>query len=250
MSGPGRPAPIDVGWTISKTLEVTRRNLGPLAMLAVVCVGIPNVLSDLVLAGAAGVGSSSLPFGSGQFAVQVLVLVAQSFLVAGTVQVVAADQQGRRTDAVAAFRGMLACLGPVFGLAILTSLGIGLGTVLLIVPGILLTLRWFVAIPVRVMEGPGVGRAMGRSASLMRGNYWRGFALVLLYVVGLLVISLVVGLIDPAAVDGAVTLADIAVETALLVAFSLVGAVGVSVVYLQLRMSDPGSVEDVATVFG
>jgi len=51
----------------------------------------------------------------------------------------------------------------------LTEVLIGLGTVLLIVPGVILYLLWFVALPSMMVEGLGVFDSMGRSADLTRG---------------------------------------------------------------------------------
>jgi hypothetical protein len=49
------------------------------------------------------------------------------------------------------------------GLGILSSLGIGLGLVLLIVPGVILFARWSIALPVLLAEGTGITEALGRS---------------------------------------------------------------------------------------
>jgi hypothetical protein len=54
--------------------------------------------------------------------------------------------------------------------SILMGLGVGLGLVLLIVPGILLAIRWAVAVPVVMLEGLGARAAMHRSQQLVQGH--------------------------------------------------------------------------------
>jgi hypothetical protein len=69
---------------------------------------------------------------------------------------------------------------PLLGINIVTSLGIGVGLILLIVPGLILLSMWAVAAPARVAGRPGVLEAMDRSVKLTQGQRWRVLALVLL----------------------------------------------------------------------
>jgi uncharacterized membrane protein len=84
---------------------------------------------------------------------------------------------------------------PIIGIAILATLGIMIGMLLLIVPGIMLALRWSVAVPACVVENQGPLTAMRRSAELTRGHRWKIFGMFLLVLVIVLVVSLIVGLI-------------------------------------------------------
>jgi len=59
---------------------------------------------------------------------------------------------------------------PLLGVGIVFGLGTGLGFLLLIVPGILLTLAWYMAMPVAVVERRGVFGSLGRAASLSKGH--------------------------------------------------------------------------------
>ncbi len=69
---------------------------------------------------------------------------------------------------------------PVLGCAVVTGIGIGLGLILLIIPGIILMLMWYVAIPCAVIEGTGVGESMSRSQFLTSGKRASIFGLVIL----------------------------------------------------------------------
>jgi hypothetical protein len=67
---------------------------------------------------------------------------------------------------------------------ILAGLGIALGLVLLIVPGLFLLTIWAVIAPVIVVENSRALDAFGRSRELVRGHGWTVFGIVV--IVGLL----------------------------------------------------------------
>lgn len=74
---------------------------------------------------------------------------------------------------------------PILGLNILVSLGVGLGLLLLIVPGLILMVMWSVAVPARLHDGPGVFAAIEESSSLTKGVRWQVFAILLVTGIGL-----------------------------------------------------------------
>jgi hypothetical protein len=59
---------------------------------------------------------------------------------------------------------------PMFGLNIVWGLAVGLGLVLLVVPGIFLIIIWSTTVPALVNEGTGVGGAFTRSSALTKGH--------------------------------------------------------------------------------
>jgi hypothetical protein len=79
----------------------------------------------------------------------------------------------------------------VIGLSLLVGIAVGMGLVLLIVPGIILVMMWSLAIPVKVLENKGVTDSMSRSSDLTRGNRGRIFVIWLLFIV----LSIGVGLL-------------------------------------------------------
>lgn len=86
-----------------------------------------------------------------------------------------ADQalQGTPVSAGGALRGALPRLLPLSAAYVLMGLGMVLGLLLLIVPGILLALMWFAITPAVVVEGSGPLRAFSRSRALARGALLR-----------------------------------------------------------------------------
>ena len=86
---------------------------------------------------------------------------------------------------------VMAALPTILGASALVGLGVGLGWLCLVVPGILLGLRWSFTIQAVMLEGRGASAAMARSRQLMAGR--RGKVAALYTVVGILVSILVVG---------------------------------------------------------
>ena len=85
--------------------------------------------------------------------------------------------------------------GAFIGTAILAGLGITLGLILFIVPGIMLMMRWFLATNYNLAKGLGVSAAMAASGNATKGHRgilfvgWILFALVAGTPYGLLVAS-------------------------------------------------------------
>jgi hypothetical protein len=77
---------------------------------------------------------------------------------------------------------------------ILASLGIGLGLLLLIVPGLYLLTRWAVITPAIVLENRSAGESFTRSSELTAGNRWK--------VLGVVVVTLLVYVVGAAIVGG------------------------------------------------
>jgi hypothetical protein len=69
--------------------------------------------------------------------------------------------------------------GTVVGAGILAALGIFVGFVLLIIPGLFLLTIWSLIIPAVVLENRGVGESFGRSRELVRGHGWTVFGVII-----------------------------------------------------------------------
>jgi len=72
---------------------------------------------------------------------------------------------------------------PIIGISILMMLGLAVGFVLLIVPGIILALMWSAAFGICVIEKIGPIKSLGRSAFLTKGHRWSLFGLFILFVI-------------------------------------------------------------------
>ena len=62
----------------------------------------------------------------------------------------------------------------------MVGIGVGIGIVLLIVPGVWLGTIWGLALPALLVERTGVFGALGRSRALVRGRFWAVLGLLVL----------------------------------------------------------------------
>ena len=71
----------------------------------------------------------------------------------------------------------------LLGLMVVMTLAILVGLMLLFVPGLILVIMWYVAVPVCVVERTGPIGSLGRSQELTKGHRWKLFGLYLLVVI-------------------------------------------------------------------
>ena len=141
---------------------------------------------------------------------------------------------------------------PLVGVAILVSLLFWLGSVLLIVPGLIVNAMYYVAAPACVAEQAGVRASLSRSRFLTKGHRLQIFgAFVLVWIVLLITnIAITAAVI---ALAGPVTMALRAVQVVSYVVPAFLGAfnaVLVGVFYYQLRVAKEGvDIDKIASVF-
>ena len=129
-------------------------------------------------------------------AVTVLLSIFFTVLTQGAlVRATAAHSEGRKASFVESAMAGLRVVLPLFMLGVLLALGLTLGFVLLIVPGIILYLMWAVAAPVLVEEGTGVFGAFNRSSELTKGARWTILGLGLIMILIYWLFSIVIGII-------------------------------------------------------
>jgi hypothetical protein len=108
-------------------------------------------------------------------------LVALFWLQAALVKAVDDVRDGRADLSFSqTFEAARAHLTSVLVAGIIAVIGIGIGFVLLIIPGLILLTFWCVIIPTIVLEGKSAGESFGRSFDLVRGYFWRVLGFVVL----------------------------------------------------------------------
>lgn len=88
--------------------------------------------------------------------------------------------QGREPDLRTVVARGLRVLPNVAAAQIVATIGIAIGFVAFVIPGVLLLLRWAVVAQVAALGNENWVEALKRSAELTRGNYWHVLGLVLL----------------------------------------------------------------------
>jgi len=162
-----------------------------------------------------------------------LLSIAGTFWLQGAIAEAVADVRDGRVDLSIGdtLKKVSPKLARLIGAGLLAALGITLGLILLIVPGLILLTWWCLIAPVVVIERPGVGAAFGRSRELVRGNGWRVFGVIV-------VLFLIQGLLNQiiTAIFGGDTFAGALIAG--LISSALVApltGIAAAVVYLELR---------------
>jgi hypothetical protein len=223
--------PFSVLRVVATSWRVTRRNLLPFVVLACV-LDAPAFLLRL-LGGTSGIAMViALP----------LQMIANSLTTAVVSYGVIMELNGSRPSTRACITRGLSSLGRVLGVSLISGLVILAAMLLLIIPGIIVALTFFVIVPVTMIENLGIRAAMKRSRQLTAGRKGDLFLIAMIMGAFSVGIALVANQLDPwAAWLWRVT------GTALSSTFS---AVTGSVVYVVLRQLREGTqVPEIATAF-
>lgn len=182
-------ANIDVGDVIGRAFAIYKDNF-LILLLAALIVSAVNVLAILLLPGVLVI-------------IAIVVSVVVSVFYQGMVVELVRDvQDGRRDHTLGElFKSVSPVALPLFVVALLAGIGIAIGFIFLIIPGLILLTFWAVVAPVVVLENPGIGRTFGRSRELVRDNGWRVFGVIVLVFLITIVFSFVAGIIGAALGD-------------------------------------------------
>jgi hypothetical protein len=123
-------------------------------------------------------------------AAAILSIVASATSQAATVIAVSQVHLDRPAGVMDSFSRVKHQIAGVIGVSLSVGFLVGLACIAFIVPGVLLMLRWSLAIPVKVLENKSVGDSMARSGELTRGNRGRIFVIWLLFLVLSIAVSL------------------------------------------------------------
>lgn len=125
------------------------------------------------------------------------VSLAGAFFLQGVIVKAVEDVRDGRADLSAreTVERMLPRFNKIAIAGILATLGIVLGLILLIVPGLVLLTFWILLIPALVLEERGVIESFGRSRELVRGHGWQVFGTIVLTILILIGVGIVLGLV-------------------------------------------------------
>jgi hypothetical protein len=213
---------IEVGSVISRTFKIYADQASVLLPAAAAVFIVIGVISALLIVIAPIL--AILAF--------VVILVGTTLYTGMVVELVADVQDGRRDATVSQ---LLNAATPVIGqlilVGIVTGIGIAIGFVLIIVPGLILITIWSVVAPVVVLERPGGLKPLGRSRELVRGNGWQVFGVIAVLVIGVGIVSAII----EAAADSGGTGVGIVVRVIIEIFTAPLSALAASVLYFELR---------------
>ena len=238
----GSDAKIDIGRVVSRGFEVLGRRALPFLLLTLLLGVLPTFLAYRAVTGDGAV----FGYGIGWLVSMVCAYLLQATLVRSSIL----DLSGRDADIAGSLKVAARLLLPMIGLAILTSIIVAIGFVLLIVPGIIAYIMLSVAVPVMVEERSGVFESMRRSRALTKGSRGRIFILVLLFLVAAIVVNMILPfLVGTLGIDDALTVVALmqAIGAGLL---ALVVGTMLASLYLELRIVKEGqTAEGLADIF-
>jgi uncharacterized membrane protein len=208
---------------VRRVWEIYRDQAGVLLGTAVVLFAV-QFLVYLLLSGAIGILTALLFW--------VLSTLYQGMVV----ELVQDIQDGRRDHSIGDLvRSVEPVILPLMAVSLIFGICVGIGFVLLIVPGLFLMTIWAVVAPVTVLERPGVFAAFARSRELVRGNGWAVFGVIVVLYLAVVVVSIAAGLIS----NGLGALGHSLIQWAANVAIAPVTALTASVLYFALRGRQP-----------
>ena len=169
---------MDIGDVLSEAWNLYKRFLMQFFLTALVVFAVLDLLSALAGA-AAGDG-----VGAGVFwgLIAFVIGIVGYFWVQGALVELVRDVRDGRADRTIGetYATVRPRLPALIAAGILAALGIGIGLILFIVPGLFLLTIWSMLVPVIVVEGRSAGESFTRSREVVRGHGWPVFGLILI----------------------------------------------------------------------
>jgi hypothetical protein len=212
---------LDVGGVIRKALNIYVDQAPVLMPAAAVVFVFTGVLSTVLVRASPGLALIATLIG----------LIATTLFTGMVVELVADVQDGRR-DATPGqlLKAVTPVLWSLFAVAVVADLGIVIGFLFILVPGLILMTIWAVAAPIVVLERPAGLGALSRSREIVRGNGWQVFAVILILWVLVAVVSAAVEI----GADSAGTGVSIVVRVVVGVLTAPLPALAAAVLYFEL----------------
>ena len=214
---------IDIGSVLERLFAVYREQF-TLLFPAAIIVFLPVAVLNGVIATTGGLLAAVVS--------SLLSVIAGFWLQGMVIEAVRDIQDGRRDHSLGSlFTSVLPVLPILIGIGFLAGVAIGIGFLLLIVPGLFLATIWAVLAPSIVLERRGFD-AFGRSQQLVKGNGWSVFGVILMVFVITFAVSLVLGAILGSIGDFAGAFISTLVSNAIT---APIGAIAAAILYLDLR---------------
>lgn len=218
---------LEVGTVLSRVFETYRDQIGLLIPAALIVFVPVAILNGLILTGG----------GVGLALVASLIGTVATYWYQGMVVEAARDVivDGRRDHTVGSlFSSVAPVLLPLIAAGILAGIGVAIGLILLIVPGLFLLTIWAVIAPAIVIDRAGVFDAFGASSRLTKGNRWPVFGvIVVVFLLNFVLGAIVQGILGGATDD---SFAGFAIAELIVRVFvAPIAALAAAVMYFELK---------------
>jgi len=222
---------LEVGSTLSQIVSTYGQQAGVLLPLAFALYLVVAIVTALF--------AGNVLLGLIAFAVGVIAATLYQGMVVSLVRDV---QDGRRDSSVGELVDQTwPVVLPLIGAGILAGIGIAIGFLLIIVPGLILLTIWSVIAPVIVVERSGAIDAFGRSRALVKGNGWPVFGVIVVVYLITTIVGIVLGLIGAGISDTFLMRAIFSLIASTLTA--PIAALAASTIYFSLKalQGDPAT---------
>ena len=185
--------PLTTGELLDRTFSLYRSHfalfVGIIALPHLLVLGLRLLSVGFLFAGGAGAVLGTLIW------VKVFMLaflVASAASQAATIVAVSQVHLDRPTSVMDSYARVKGRILAVIGIMMGVGIAVGIGFLLLIIPGVILALMWSLTVPVAVLENKGMSESVSRSAELAKGDWGRIFVVYLLILVLSIAVSAVI----------------------------------------------------------
>ncbi|HSS80759.1 MAG TPA: hypothetical protein VLK24_06140 [Gaiellaceae bacterium] len=172
-----RPVQLDANAVLKQTWSLYKRLFGRSVLLGALVLGAMHLVEAL---------ATTRRSQAGLLLALVLSVAGIALLQGGLVEIVRGLHHDG--DAETSIGDVLAQsatrLGKLVCVSLLTAFGVAFGLLLFFIPGLVLAVRWALAVPVAMLEDGNARQSLSRSRELVRGNGWGIFKI--LFAVGVL----------------------------------------------------------------
>jgi hypothetical protein len=200
-TAPARPN-IDIGRVVGNGFKTLGRNFPAFFAVSLILAGLPSFFVSYYLYSVLDAAESTVDINEFDwtlvvnYLVGLLVSLIASFVLQGIlIRSAILHLSGRPVEIGASISLALRMLFPIIGLSIVVTILVGIGFVMLIVPGVMIYIAFIVSVPALIEERRGIFGSMRRSRDLTRGSRWQIFILVVFFYIVSAVSSAVIGMI-------------------------------------------------------
>ncbi len=193
--------PQSIGGVLDSGFKLFRASFGQvvgLAMLAGFIGQLPSVMVTLMIGGGSAPDNSSL-LSVMLISLLIVMLISMVFF-AAIVSRMHGAHVAREVSMGDAFNMGFSCMLPLLGCVLLYGLAIGVGSMLLLIPGIILSLSLMFGPYILIIERGGVLDSLKRSHSLVWGYWWRTSGIILIAGFIMMVAYVLVGMVAAVAI--------------------------------------------------
>ena len=195
------------GRVFERVFATIRHNPGPTIGLAFLFGAVPGLLTTYLMSTLQQPAILTDPNFSltGFYALTgiswIIALIISALTQAALTRATVAESEGKKASMGESIAAGVRVLLPLIILSILLAIGVMIGFIFLIVPGVILYVMWSVAVPSLVEERRGVFSSFGRSRDLTRGSRWKVFGILLVVLVVYWLLSMVSGIFMISSMD-------------------------------------------------